>query len=260
MYEENNIPYIKGQQAIEFDEQLKKLENTERNVSCVSAEQREKIIEHINNITRGEDNMEEVKEIVETSELEEVKLVQYNVTVHAFERYAERVAKQEGILDIKSYVNSHRETIRERINKLINYGELIFTGKIREFNTVNVFFKDNWVILVSPKDNNVVTLYKIDFGDDEVNELFVSKKLKQLEEVKAERERVIAENELKKTDAKQTLAIYKNKVEVYGKLVKENQELANLVQSTINKMDSVVREADQNIIDVIDSLIGKKFF
>lgn len=205
--------------------------------------------------------MEEVKEIVETLEVEEeIKFIHYNITYHAFERYSERVAKQEGIVDIKSYLNTHRDAIKERIEKLINYGTLIFEGKIREFNTAKVFFKDNWIILVSSKDNNVVTLYKIDFGDDEVNELFVSKKLKQLEEVKAERERVIAENELKKTDAKETLAIYKNKVEVYSKLVKENQELVNLVQNTINKMDSVVREADQNIVDVIDSLIGKKFF
>lgn len=199
---------------------------------------------------------------VEQTEIteQEIKLVQYNVTVHAFERYAERVAKQEGILDIKSYVNSHREAIRERINKLINYGELIFTGKIREFNTVNVFFKDNWILLVSPKDNNVITLYKIDFGDDEVNELFVSKKLQQLKEAKEERDRIAEQNELNKTDAKETLAIYKSKVEAYTKLAKENQELVNLVQSTINKMDTVVKEADQKIVDVIDNLIGKRYF
>ena len=99
--------------------------------------------------------------------------VEYNISVHARQRYAERIMGKEDT-DVNRFVTLNENKIKTDINKLIQYGELIYTGKQSQKdgkgNMVDVFLKDCWVVIADSRIKNVITLYKIDLGlDDEFN-------------------------------------------------------------------------------------------
>ena len=95
--------------------------------------------------------------------------VEYNISTHAKQRYAERIMGKEDI-DINRFVTLNEDKIKTDINKLISYGDLIYTGKQNKGNVVDVYIKDCWVIIADNKAKNVITIFKIDLGlDDEFN-------------------------------------------------------------------------------------------
>lgn len=190
-------------------------------------------------------------------QLEEVK---YNITNHAMERYAERIAGKTDATNIRIYINEHRESINERINKLINYGELIFEGKIRDYSSSKVYYKDHWVIIVDPKNNNVVTLYKIDLGDEEVNDLFVKKTL---EKIKAEQKFLIkveedTTNQIK--EYKQVIDDNINEIEYSRKVIKSLEEVNESYKTLIKNANLNVEKQKKKITDLVDVLIARKQF
>lgn len=97
----------------------------------------------------------------------------YTISNHALQRYAERIMEKEGI-DVNRFVTLNEEKIKTDINKMIEYGDLIFSGKQFQKdckgNVIDVYIKDTWVILVDGKAKTVITIYKIDLGlGDEFN-------------------------------------------------------------------------------------------
>ena len=52
-----------------------------------------------------------------------------NITKHAMQRYAERIMEKEDTTDVLVFIEQHKEKIEEDISKMIEYGELIYTGK-----------------------------------------------------------------------------------------------------------------------------------
>ena len=91
--------------------------------------------------------------------------IEYNISAHAKTRYAERIMGKEDI-DVNRFVTLNDDKIKTDINKLISYGELIYTGKQSQKdnkgNIVDVYLKDCWVVLADSRAKNVITLYKID--------------------------------------------------------------------------------------------------
>lgn len=109
--------------------------------------------------------------------------MKHTISNHAKERYAERIMNRDNITDIRKYISDHDEDIEERVNKLIEFGKMIYTGPLGNKNYVEVYIKDLWVVLVGPTKKVVITLYKIDFGDDEFNDFFVKRMMAKIEEV-----------------------------------------------------------------------------
>lgn len=109
--------------------------------------------------------------------------MEYSLSNHAKERYAERIMNRDNITDIRKYISDHDEDIEERVNKLIEFGKMIYTGPLGNKNYVEVYIKDLWVILVGPTKKVVITLYKIDFGDDEFNDFFVKRMTAKIDDV-----------------------------------------------------------------------------
>ena len=100
----------------------------------------------------------------------------YTISKHARERYAERIMDREHKADIARYVIENEEKITNDINKMIEYGHVIYQGKQNrdgKTNTITVVLKDCWIILCDAVKGLVVTLYKIDFGlDDDFTKLY----------------------------------------------------------------------------------------
>lgn len=203
--------------------------------------------------------VDNTKEVINVMQELDKPFLHYNITAHAYERYAERIAKQENFTDIKSYVNNHRDDIKERIEKLINYGELIYTGTRKEYGLTKVFLKDRWVVLVGSNDN-VVTLYRIDFGDDEVSDLFVNKRLKNLEEANNKVEEAKARVADSKNQLLEQKTSYEETITSYESLIRQYRQLIESTNVMLKTLDVEVREQEQKVTDIIDALIGKKFF
>ena len=109
----------------------------------------------------------------------------YNVSRHAMERYVERIMGKEELGDINRFIITNEDKIKVDINKLIYYGELIFTGrqsqKDGKGNVVDVYLKDCWVVLLDNRSRNVITLFKVDLGlDDDFNKTYVAKMMEKL--------------------------------------------------------------------------------
>ena len=189
--------------------------------------------------------------------MEEIK---YNITNHALERYAERMAGKKDSTDMRIYIKEHRNDIEERINKLINYGELIFEGKIKEYNSNQVYYKDRWVVIAAPKDRNVVTLYKIDLGDEEVNELFVNKILAK---IKKEQENLIPikeETDRKVQENRQVINDNNYEIEYSRRVIKSLEESNDAYNILIKNANLDVDKQSKKITDLVETLIARKQF
>lgn len=99
------------------------------------------------------------------------------LTRHAEERFVERNMGYSDKLEIAAYITKNKELIRNRVNKMIVYGEKLFSGRVNNGNFVNVIVHDTWVVMLDQGNKKVITLYRICLitEDEEFNKLFISK-------------------------------------------------------------------------------------
>lgn len=161
----------------------------------------------------------------------------YNVSNHAKERYAERVMNRDNIVDIRKFVNDHNQDIDKWINELIAHGKSIYLGPLKEKNCVEVFINGLWVIITGPTKKVVITLYKIDFGDDDVNDLFVEKMKKKISS---------AHIRIKVADATSV-----NKVNQYKEMISANEDEIKYQKQNIKNME----ELNQSYKKIIENAL-----
>ena len=73
------------------------------------------------------------------------------LTQHIRERYAERIMGRENKTDIAVFINEHQEKIQTDIEKMITFGELLYSGRsTARYNEqlVDVYLKDTWIVIV----------------------------------------------------------------------------------------------------------------
>lgn len=193
---------------------------------------------------------------IDTSE----EFKKYNITNHAYERYAERMTGRDNPTDIRTYLNAHKQDVNDRINKLINYGNLIYEGKLRDYPINQIYFNDSWVIMVDPKNNNVITLYKIDFGIESVNELFIKEMLDKIQSLNEELQEVkviVAKSNEEILDT-----ISNNTEEIkYHKSVIKSLEITNESLNNVVKESNVkIKLKEKEMSDLIDLFVSRKKF
>ena len=148
---------------------------------------------------------------------------------------------------------------------MIQYGECIYIGqqsqKDGKGKVLNVYLKDCWIVLVDIKSEVVVTLYKIDLGlDDEFNKMYISKMMDKLNESK-----IILENAQLKVQSESNM--YRDmineaeaQINEYKSMIKNLEELCNGYKTIIDNNTVKVSQANKDVADVINTLIGKKEF
>lgn len=184
----------------------------------------------------------------------------YSVSNHAKERYAQRVVNRNDIVDMRKFINDHNQDIDKWINELIGYGESIYVGPLKDKNCVEVFINGLWVIITGPTKKIVITLYKIDFGDDEVNHLFVNKMKNKISDSHVSIE--------KATDnSKGIVSQYKEMIEqnedeiIYQKQnIKNLDELNEAYREIINKAEIGVNNEKHKLQRLVEQLICKQEF
>lgn len=191
-------------------------------------------------------------------------VITYNISKHASERYAERIMDKEG-LNINTFVTLYKEKIDTDINKMINYGQLIFSGKQSQKdgkgNVIDVYLKDCWVVLVDNRSKNVVTLYKIDLGfDEEFNKLYVSKMMERLNTYKEVLENTKQQVQTESNTYKEMIADAEAQIKEYRGMIKNLEELCVGYKTIVDNNSVKVAQANKDVADVVNTLIGKREF
>ncbi len=192
-------------------------------------------------------------------------MIEYKISAHAETRYAERIMGKDTKYDINRFITDNKEKIKADIHKLIQYGDVIYTGKQSQKdgkgNVLDVYLKDCWVILVDNKSHVIVTLFKIDLGlDDDFNKTYISKMLDRLNENK-EKLRVVQEEVLKESSIyKELINDAETQINEYRSMIKNLEELCVGYKAIIDNNVVKVSQTNRDVADVLNTLIEKREF
>ena len=192
-------------------------------------------------------------------------IVKYNISKHGMERYAERIMGKEDSVDINRFITMNEEKIKTDINKLIHYGELIYSGKQTQKdgkgNVIDVFLKDCWVVLVDNRNHNVVTLYKVDLGlDDEFNKIYISKMMDKLNTHKEILENIKQRVQEESDTYRRMIEDAETQIKEYRTMIKNLEELCVAYKTVIDNNSVKIAKANRDVVDVVNTLIGKREF
>ena len=190
--------------------------------------------------------------------------MEYTLTNHAKERYSERIMGRENKMDVQTFISTHEDKIRDDIDKMIEYGEVIYEGQqVRSKDTrpCKYILRNDWLVVVNPQDKKVVTLYKIDLGaGEEFNKAYISTMLNRLEDAKKKSAEKI--DIIKQTEScyRQSIEDNNNKINEYKSFIKslerQNESLNELLKE--EKNDLIIAEEEiRDIIGIITT--GTKF-
>ena len=191
-------------------------------------------------------------------------VIEYNILTHAKQRYAERIMGKEGI-DVNRFITLNEDKIKTDINKMIEYGTLIYQGqqsqKDGKGKVVDVYLKDCWVIFTDGKDKVVITLYKIDLGlGDEFNKTYISKMMEKLnankEVLKSVQQKVQEESDAYRVMINDAEA----QIKEYRTMIKNLEELCVGYKIMIDNNNVRVAQANKDVADIVNTLVKKKEF
>lgn len=114
-----------------------------------------------------------------------------NITVHVKERFVERTMGYTDKQEIARYITLNEDKIIERLNKLFESAEKVFRGKLKDFDSTDVYInKNGWVLIVDHKKDTLVTLYRVDLkvDDEDLNRVFCEKMINKIHTYKKEYE------------------------------------------------------------------------
>lgn len=190
--------------------------------------------------------------------------IEYTISAHAKQRYAERIMGKEDI-DVNRFITLNEDKIKTDINKLIQYGDLIFTGKQTnkdgKSSMVDVYLKDCWIVLADSRIKNVITLYKIDLGlDDEFNKAYISKMVEKLNANKSILESVQRQVQEESNTYREMIKDAEAQIKEYRGMIKNLEELCTGYKTIIDNNCVKVSQANKDVAEVLNTLIGKREF
>ena len=193
------------------------------------------------------------------------ELTDYKISEHCKQRYTERLLNKDNANDINLFIQENQEKIKKDINKLISYGDCIYIGKQSQKDgkgkVINVYLKDTWCILVDVVAGIVVTVYKIDLGcGDEFNLQYISKMMEKLNQNKENLVSTQLEVEAEAITYKQLIDDAQAQINQYKSMIKNLEEMCNGYQTIIENNRVKVSQANMEVVDVLNTLIGKKEF
>lgn len=177
-----------------------------------------------------------------------------NCTKHSLEQYARRI-KLIDKEDIKSSIVVNGEIYEKDLNKMYDNSKIIYTGTFsKKHNCANFRLVDNIMLITDKNDQNIITLYRIDFGfGRNTDKVILENLLKELNEDKAvymqKKEQVDRERERLGTEYSQLLldiSAKKNEIESLEEYKKSLEQYMDTYGvdaiEAKEKMDEVARK------------------
>lgn len=175
----------------------------------------------------------------------------------------ERIMDREHPTDVALFIKNHETKIQQDIEKMVEYGTLLYEGPSDRDpkKSVGVTINDSWVIIWDTRDFVVITLYCIDLGvGDDVNKAFISGALARIDEAKQN-----CANVAKRTE--EYIALYKEIIEKeeanisrYRKLIKDLETQVNNCRQMLISINADNEVANEQLREAVENLIGKQKF
>lgn len=193
------------------------------------------------------------------------ELTNYKISNHAEQRFASRIMNKEDVNSINKFIVDNKDKIKTDINKMIEFGEVIYSGKQSQKDgkgkVLDVYLKDTWILLVDNSSNTVVTLYKIDLGcGDDFNLQYINKMKDKINEKK----KVLDDT---KTEVSTISKTYKDmindaqaQINEYKSMIKNLEKLSEAYQSIVDNNTVKVFKSEREVADVVNTLVNKKEF
>lgn len=190
--------------------------------------------------------------------------IKYTISKHAAQRYSERIMGKEDV-DVNRFITLNEEKIKTDINKMIEYGQLVYNGKQTQkdgkTNIIDVYIKDVWILLVDSRSHNVITLYRVDLGlDEEFNKAYVSKMMEKLNTYKEVFNNVQQQVQEESNMYKEMIVDSENQIKEYKGMIKNLEELCEGYRLIIDNNNVKTAQASKDVADVVNQMIGKKEF
>lgn len=185
-----------------------------------------------------------------------------SVSQHAKERYAERIMGKDEKTDITVFIYNHEDKITQDIQKMVEYGDLLFTGKqSKGGNVVRVYAKDAWVLLVDDDKNCVITIFKIDLGvDDAFSVEYVNKIKERLSEATKELDEKKQELSEQTETYRQLVADNNDTIAEYRKVIRSLEEQNKGYQEVIQTSNANMFVMEAEVREILGLLVGRKTF
>lgn len=190
---------------------------------------------------------------------------EYKISSHCQQRYAERIMGKEEKADVARFVSLNEDKIKTDINKMIEYGNCIYSGRQSQKDgkgkVIDVYVQDTWVLLVDGREKVVVTLYRIDLGlGDEFNNTYVAKMLEKLNSTKAILEDVQKQVQEESDMYRQMINDAEIQIKERRAEIRNLEELSTAYKIIIDNNSIKVGRAEKDVADVLNKLIEKKVF
>lgn len=192
-------------------------------------------------------------------------LGEFEVSGHARQRYAQRISGKETNAEINSFAEMNKDKIKTDLNKMIQYGEIIYSGRQSQKDgkgqVVDVYLNDCWVVLVDSKERLVITVYKIDLSlGDDFNRMYVNKMLEKLRDRQQILEEVESQVHAESEMYRELLDDSESQIHEYKTMIKNLEELRDGYKMVLNSNVVKISQANKEVIEVLNSMIGKKRF
>ena len=188
----------------------------------------------------------------------------YTVSKHASLRYTERLLNKEDNNEIQRFIVENEEKIKTDLNKMIEFGQLIYTGKTSHKdckNPLSVFIKDHWIVLADEKSHNIVTVFRIDLGcGDDFNNQYISKMMEKLEEKQHTLLGVQLEVDEESKMYTEMINDAKSQICEFKGMINNLEGLCEGYQTIIDNNKVRVTQATREVADVVNALIGRREF
>lgn len=188
----------------------------------------------------------------------------YKISKHAKERYTMRLLNKEDNNEIQRFIVENEEKIKTDLNKMVEFGQLIYTGKTSHKdckNPLSVFIKDHWILLADEKSKNIVTVFRIDLGcGDDFNDQYISKMMEKLEEKQHTLLGVQLEVDEESKMYAEMINDAKSQICEFKSMINNLEGLCEGYQTIIDNNKVRITQATRDVADVINNLIAKKEF
>lgn len=185
------------------------------------------------------------------------------ISKHAKERYAERIMDRDHPTDVAVFIRDHEDKIQNDIEKMIEFGTLLYEGHSFKDpkRSVAITLNGSWVVIWDTVEFMVVTLYCVDLGvGDEVNKSFIANAVNQIERAKQVCTEVAERTSRDRKTYQELIDGAEVSLSQYRKLVKELESYINGCRQMMASISADDKIAEDNLREKVEILIGRQKF
>ena len=165
--------------------------------------------------------------------------------------------------DVAVFIRDHEDKIQQDIEKMVEYGDLIYEGKTPKDmkRDVAVTMNGFWVVIWDPNELTVITLYRIDLGvGDDVNQAFIKGAYDRIKQAQNEYEETVARTNAQIDTYKTVIEDSEASLARYRKMVKDIEKQISGCREMIQCITTENEIARDKLVDAVETLIGKQKF